>query len=78
MELTKGIEINVKASLSVDEETFKTCMSLIKIYFQSHHENLKGIVLRYSDAYSEPIITIVDNDVEMDRIMYGCLLESED
>ena len=78
MNLTKGIEIEVKASLSVDEETFRTCMNLLKIYCRNHFENCKGIVLRYNDAYSEPIITIVDNDVEMDRIMYGCLSESED
>ena len=35
MELTQGININVKATLSVDEHTVHTCVELLNIYAKS-------------------------------------------
>lgn len=78
MELNNELKINVKASLSVDEETFRTCMNLMKIYCKSHWENCKGVVIRYNDMWYEPEFMIVDNDAEMDRIYFGCVPEKED
>lgn len=79
MEINNEIKVNVKVGLSVDEETFRTCMNLFKLYWQSHWENCKGIVMKFDDAFgSEPLTSIVDNDAEMDRIWYGCVPEKED
>lgn len=78
MELNNEIKVNVKVGLSVDEETFRTCMNLLKLYFQSHCENSKGIVMKFDDTIgSEPLISIVDTDAEMDRIWLGYVPESE-
>lgn len=77
MELNNEIKINVKASLTVNEDTFRTCMNLLKIYFQSHHENCKGVVMRYDDMWGEPEVMVVDTDAEMNRILYGYVPESE-
>lgn len=78
MEINNEIKVNVKVGLSVDEETFRTCMKLLKLYFQNHCENTKGIVMKFDDTIaSEPLISIVDTDAEMDRIWYGYVQESE-
>lgn len=78
MELNNEIKVNVKVGLSVDEETFRTCMNLLKLYVQSHCENCKGIVMKFDDTIdSEPLISFVDTDAEMDRIWYGYVRESE-
>lgn len=78
MELNNEIKVNVRVGLSVDEETFGTCMKLLKLYIQSHCENCKGIVMKFDDTIaSEPLISFVDTDAEMNRIWYGYVPESE-
>lgn len=39
------LKIEVKATLTVDENTFKTCMNLMEIYAREH--GVKGIVLDF-------------------------------
>lgn len=47
MELTSGININVNATLSVDDRTFRTCMNLISIYAESR--GIKGMVIKFDE-----------------------------
>lgn len=78
MELNHGIEINIKASLSVDDDTFKTCMNLMKIYCKSQCENAKGMVIKFDDEYyGLPMYSIIDSDAQMNLAMYGFIPESE-
>lgn len=42
-----GISIEVKAGLSVDDETARICMDLLAIYFKNG--GCKGAVLRFND-----------------------------
>lgn len=41
------INVEVKAGLSVDKKTFRTCMDLVAIHAQN--EGLKGMVVRFND-----------------------------
>lgn len=78
MELNHGLEIKVKTSLVVDEETFRTCMNLLKIYCRSNWENAKGVVLQFAeDPWCDPGYMVVDTDSDMDRIWFGYVPESE-
>lgn len=43
------ITVDVKAKLSVDFETFATCMTLISIYAKNH--GLKGMVVDFRDNW---------------------------
>lgn len=57
------VNVEVKAGLSVDKRTFRTCMNLIAIYAQS--EGMKGMVVRFDDrdigGYSiKPLLTEED------------------
>lgn len=45
------VSVEVKAGLSVDERTFRTCMNLVAIHAQN--EGLKGIVVRFDDQFLE-------------------------
>lgn len=79
MELNNELKINVKASLSVDEETFRTCMNLLKIYCQGRFENCKGAVIKFEDdPWCDSGYMVVDTDAEMDRIWFGCVPEKEE
>lgn len=55
MENTKNVigevSVEVKAGLSVDERTFRTCMNLIAIH--AKNEGLKGMVVRFDDQFLE-------------------------
>lgn len=42
------VSVEVKAGLSVDEQTFRTCMSLVAIH--AWDEGLKGMVIGFSDS----------------------------
>lgn len=41
------INVEVKAGLSVDNKTFRTCMDLVAIHAQN--EGLKGMVIKFND-----------------------------
>lgn len=41
------VNVEVKAGLSVDKRTFRTCMDLVAIHAQN--EGLKGMVVRFND-----------------------------
>lgn len=61
------VNVEVKAGLSVDKRTFRTCMDLIAIHAQS--EGIKGMVVRFDDrdinGYSvKPLMT--EEDVNAD------------
>ena len=43
------VSAEVKAGLSVDERTFRTCLNLISIHAQN--EGLKGMVVRFDDQF---------------------------
>lgn len=45
------VSVEVKAGLSVDERTFRTCMNLVTIHAQN--EGLKGMVVRFDDQFLE-------------------------
>lgn len=45
------VNVEVKAGLSVDKRTFRTCMDLVAIHAQN--EGLKGIVVRFDDQFFE-------------------------
>ena len=45
------VSVEVKAGLSVDERTFRTCLNLIAIHAQN--EGLKGIVVGFNDSCFE-------------------------
>lgn len=45
------VSVEVKAGLSVDEKTFRTCMNLVAIHAQN--EGLKGMVVRFTDDFFE-------------------------
>ena len=57
------VNVEVKAGLSVDKKTFRTCLNLMAIHAQN--EGLKGIVVRFDDrdidGYSiKPLMTEED------------------
>lgn len=41
------VNVEVKAGLSVDKRTFRTCMDLVAIHAQN--EGIKGMVVRFND-----------------------------
>ena len=43
-----GISIEVKAGLSVGDETARICMDLLAIYFKNG--GCKGVVLKFNDS----------------------------
>lgn len=43
------VSVEVKAGLSVDERTFRTCINLIAIHAQN--KGLKGMVVRFDDQF---------------------------
>lgn len=54
------VSVEVKAGLSVDEITFKTCLNFIAIHAQN--KGLKGMVVRFDDricegCYIKPLTT---------------------
>lgn len=46
------LKIEVKATLTVDENTFKTCVNLIEIYAREH--GVKGIILDFRESPNGP------------------------
>lgn len=57
------INVEVKAGLSVDKRTFRTCMDLVAIHAQN--EGIKGMVVRF-------------NDQDFDRCTIKLLMTEED
>lgn len=45
------VSVEVKAGLSVDERTFRTCLNLVAIHAQN--EGLKGMIVRFDDPFLE-------------------------
>lgn len=41
------VNVEVKAGLSVDKRTFRTCMDLVAIHAQN--EGIKGMIVRFND-----------------------------
>lgn len=41
------VNVEVKAGLSVDKRTFRTCMDLVAIH--AHNEGIKGMNVRFND-----------------------------
>lgn len=68
------ITVEVKAKLSVDEQTFYTCLRLIAIY--AKEKELEGMVLRFHDRGEPYSIMPLMTEEDVKRAMYGKLEES--
>lgn len=75
-EVLNEITVNVKAKLSVDEQTFYTCLRLIAIH--AREEGLEGIVLRFHDRGEPYSIMPLMTKEDVERAMYAKFKESED
>lgn len=64
-----GIEIEVKSVLSVDDKTFRTCMSLIDIY--GNNNDMTGMIIRFGRDGFEYIATPIYGDQEYEAAMYA-------
>lgn len=64
------VNVEVKAGLSVDERTFRTCINLIAIHAQN--EGLKGIVVRFDDQFFEGCcIKPLETEEEVEAAFYA-------
>ena len=65
-----SVNVQVKASLFVDEATFVTCLNLINIY--ANNNGIKGFVLGFSeDGNTVPEVKRLMTDQEKEMAMYG-------
>ena len=65
--MNNEIEIKCKASLIVDESTFKTCLSLIEMF--AHNHGIKGYVLDFRDVDESPIRRWLMSDEAVDDVL---------
>lgn len=70
------ITIGIKAKLTVDEQTFYTCLRLIATHAKD--KGLEGMVLRFHDRGEPYSIMPLTTKEDVERAMYGKLEESED
>ena len=64
------VSVEVKAGLSVDERTFRTCLNLIAIHAQN--EGLKGIVVRFDDQFFDGCsIKPLETEEEVEAALYA-------
>lgn len=68
MELNNEITINVKAKLSVDNTTFKTCMDLINL--RGVCDGYAGMIVRFDENIGPGIVWLQTED-ELHTAMYG-------
>lgn len=61
------LKIEVKATLTVDEDTFRTCVNLIEIYAREHE--IKGTILDFRDADRSPIGKWLMSDEAVDDVL---------
>lgn len=59
------VSIEVKAGLSVDEDTFQVCMDLIRLYVRNHGD--KGLLVDCRD--DGPFVHHIKNDSALDYII---------
>lgn len=46
-----SVEVKVKAGLSVDEKTFRTCMNLVSVYAENH--GIKGMIVQFNTEWED-------------------------
>ena len=64
------INVEVKAELSVDNKTFRTCMDLVAIHAQN--EGLKGMVVKFNDEdFDSCAIKPLTTEEEVNAALYA-------
>lgn len=64
------VNVEVKAGLSVDKRTFRTCMDLVAIHAQN--EGIKGMVVRFNDQDIDRCsIRPLMNEAEVNAALYA-------
>lgn len=62
------VSVEVKAGLSVDEKTFRTCMNLAAIY--ANNKGLKGMVVFFNENdINGYIISPIETEEQCERIL---------
>ena len=61
------VKVEVKATLTVDENSFKTCMNLMEIYAKEH--GVKGIVLDFRESPNGPWRKFLMNDKSVEDVL---------
>lgn len=63
------VNVEVKAGLSVDKRTFRTCMDLVAIHAQN--EGIKGMVVRFNDQdFDRCSIRLLMTEEEIEAALY--------
>ena len=65
------VSVEVKAGLSVDEKTFRTCLNLISIY--AENQGAKGIFVNLNDG-SYPLVKLIETDESLEaaqNVIFG-------
>lgn len=63
------VNVEVKAGLSVDKKTFRTCMDLVAIHAQN--EGIKGMVVRFNDQdFDRCSIRLLMTEEEIEAALY--------
>lgn len=57
------VSVEVKAGLSVDEKTFRTCLNLISIY--AENQGAKGIFVNLNDG-GYPLVKLIKTDESLE------------
>lgn len=57
------VSVEVKAGLSVDEKTFRTCLNLISIYAENN--GAKGIFVNLNDG-DYPLVKLIETDESLE------------
>lgn len=71
-----NLTINIEAKLSVDDQTFYTCLRLISIY--AREQGMEGMVLRFHDRGEPYSIMPLMTKEDIERAMYAKFEESEE
>lgn len=74
--IASGITVNLTAKLSVDDQTFYTCLRLIGI--SAREKGLEGMVLRFYDRGEPYSITPLETIEDVERVIHAAFKESED
>lgn len=65
------VSVEVKASLSVDEKTFRTCLNLISIY--AKNQGAKGIFVNLNEG-DRPLVKLIETDESLEaaqNVIFG-------
>ena len=57
------VSVEVKAGLSVDEKTFRTCLNLISIY--AENQGAKGIFVNLNEG-DYPLVKLIETDESLE------------